>query len=93
MIAAYADVCDMIRLCDSDFNRCRSHMEQLGFISRQYDISFDKEEMGKQLERISFSQDSAAAEELEELWALIRRVRKRIWKTVNLRKKLALCKR
>lgn len=93
VIASYADVCDMVRVCDSDFDHCRSHMEQLVFICRQYRIAFDKEEMAERLEQISFSQAYVPEEELEVLGTLIQRIRKDIWKTVDLRKKLALCKR
>ena len=29
VIASYADICDMVRVCDDDFNLCRSHIVSL----------------------------------------------------------------
>lgn len=93
VIACYADVCDRLRLCYNDFDLCRSHREQLDFIYRKYRISFDKEELRCELERISFSAASIEKEELDIVLDFIRNVRKMIWKQADFKKKLALCKR
>lgn len=93
VIACYADICDMIRVCNSDFDVCRSHIEQLDFIERTYKIKFDKEEICQQIEKISFSAEIGKEEELEEIRTLLGMVRKMIWEQADFKKKLALCKR
>lgn len=93
VIASYADVCDMIRVCEPDFSFCRSHLEQLTFISLQYQMVFDKETICQLIEQISFSKQPISEEELEQLVRLISGIRKMIWKRVNIRKKAALCRR
>ena len=93
VIASYADICDMARVCDSDFNLCRSHMEQLEFMMNQYRFAFDKEMVCQWLEQISFSRNNISNEEIKVLCSLLHRMRRAIWKAVSLKKKLALCKR
>lgn len=93
VIACYADICDMIRVCEPDFALCRSHSEQLNFICGHYYMAFDEEAIGHALEQISFSPKMISEEELEQLAALIGTIRKAIWKSVTFKKKMALCKR
>lgn len=92
-IFGYADICDMLRVCNADFDLCRSHIEQLDFISVKYKISFDKEEMCHRLEEISFSMAQAKKEDLEIILHFVKKVRMIIWKQADFKKKLALCKR
>ena len=92
-IASYADVCDMIRVCEPDFALCRSHFEQLSFICLNYQVAFDKRMICGWLEQISFSQEPISEEELEQLTLLIQTIRKTIWKTVDLKKRAALYRR
>lgn len=93
VIASYADICDMVRVCDRDFNLCRSHMEQLEFIINNYGFALEKETVCQWLEQISFSRKNVSNEEIKTLRDLLHEMRKAIWRTVSLRKKLALCKR
>lgn len=93
VIACYADVCDMIRLCDKQFNSCRSHMEQMLYISAHYCIIEEREKMCDCLEQASFSEDSISSEVLQSLSDMIRKIRKAIWKTERLRNRIRLCKR
>ncbi len=93
VIASYADICDMVRVCDDDFNLCRSHMEQLEFIISRYSFAIEKETVCQWLEQISFSTKNVSNEEIKTLRSLLHGMRKAIWKAVSLRKKLALCKR
>lgn len=88
-IASYADICDMIRLCEAEFSLCRSHYEQLSFISLNYQVAFDKKLICRWLEQISFSQECIPDEELEQLLFLISRIRKAIWKNASWKKRLA----
>ncbi|MGN0154674.1 MAG: transglutaminase domain-containing protein [Lachnospiraceae bacterium] len=93
MIACYADVCDRIRLCDSVFNCCRSHREQLCYIREHYLPDIDVEQFCEELERMSFSNGSVSEQEKKEIYELIRSLRKQIWKQAGMKKKLALWKR
>ena len=90
VIASYADICDMIRLCEPDFALCRSHLEQLSFICLNYQVAFDKKVICRWLEQISFSQKCISEEELEQLLFLIRNIKKAIWKNENWKKRAAL---
>ena len=93
VIASYADVCDMIRVCDPDFALCRSHLEQLAFIGGHYHITFDKEIICHLIEQISFSKQEVSEKELETLTHIIGETRKTIWKRAGIKKKAALCRR
>ncbi|MCM1158666.1 MAG: transglutaminase-like domain-containing protein [Bacteroidales bacterium] len=93
VIACYADICDMLRLCYTGFNLCRSHREQLDFIGEQYGIDFNREEMCKRLERLSFSASGLSGEELKTLREQIAVMRKCIWKQASVKEKIGLCKR
>lgn len=93
VIASYADVCDMIRVCEPDFSLCRSHLEQLAFISLRYQMTFDQKLISQFIEQISFSKQSISEAELEQVAQLISEIRKMIWKSVNIRKKAALFRR
>lgn len=93
MIASYADVCDMIRLCDKSFNACRSHQEQLLYIAAHYYTVQEREKMCDYLERASFSKERISSEILGMLSDMIRQIRRAIWKTERLRNRIRLCKR
>lgn len=93
LIACYADLCAMLRICYSDFDLCRSHMEQLDFMKAQYEVDFDAEEVCEWIEKISFSMEELGDEEMNALWSDMDQVRKQIWRLAAWREKLALCKR
>lgn len=93
VIACYANVCDMIRLCDLNFNLCRSHKEQLAFMQENYAVDMDLEKLKINLEQLSFSRNSISLEELKNLRDVIDQIRKNIWKQAAFKKKIALCKR
>ena len=92
-IASYADICDRIRLCETDFALCRSHSEQLSFIGLKYQVAFDKKMICRWLEQISYSQECISEKELEQLLLWMRNIRKAIWKNVNWKKRVALYRR
>ena len=93
VIACYADVCDMIRVCDEQFNACRSHQEQMMYISAHYCMIEEREKMCDCLEQASFSEDNISSEILQSLSDMIRQIRKAIWKTERLRNRIRLWKR
>ena len=93
VIAYYADLCDMARMCDASFNACKSHREQLQYINGHFGMDLNVDELTNQLEQISYSQQSLADEELLRMLALLKQVRKNIWKTADMKKRLRLCRR
>lgn len=54
LIARYADICNMLRICDEEFVRCRNHYEQLTFIVQRYQIDLNIHDFCKLLEMLSF---------------------------------------
>lgn len=93
VIALYADLCDMLRICDASFAYCKSHMEQLVYMGAQYEISMDYERICEQLEQISFSREPLLKEQTEEIRKLLKQVKKAVWKNVSWSYKAALFRR
>lgn len=92
-VACYADVCDMIRVCDDGFDACRSHGEQLMYISSRYYAIPEPEKVCEQLEQISFGESLVSGEILEGIMKLTRQIRRAIWKKESMKNKIRLCKR
>ena len=90
VIARYADICDMLRLSDNNFNGCRSHREQLEYIASNYAIDFDVEDIKVKLERMSFHDEYPEADIINELFELIAAVRKQIINNSKLKMKIKL---
>ncbi len=93
VIAYYADLCDAIRVCNDDFNVCKSHKEQLEYINGNYYMNIDVIEFSRKLEQISFSQHSLEEEELMQLLAVLKGIRKAIWQNINFQQKMRLIRR
>ena len=93
VIAYYADLCDVIRVCNDDFNACKSHREQLEYINGNFYMDIDVTEYSCILERISFSEHSLEEEELTQLLAILKQVRKAVWQNINNRQKIRLIRR
>ena len=92
-VACYADVCDMIRVCGDGFDVCRSHGEQLMYISSRYYAIPEPEKVCEQLEQISFGESLVSGEILEGIMKLTRQIRRAIWKKESMKNKIRLCKR
>lgn len=92
-VACYADICDMIRVCDAGFDACRSHGEQLSYISVRYYAIPEQEKVCEQLEQISFGESFISGEILQEVVELTRQIRRAIWKKEKMKNKIRLCKR
>ena len=92
-VACYADVCDMIRVCGDGFDACRSHGEQLMYISSRYYAIPEPEKVCEQLEQISFGESLVSGEILEGIMKLTRQIRRAIWKKESMKNKIRLCKR
>ena len=93
VIAFYADTCNMIRTCDKTFDHCRSHMEQLDYMERQYALEFEKENLCKEIERISFSRENAENAEIEKIRTFVDEARKKIRKSAKFGQRVKLWKR
>lgn len=92
-VACYADICDMIRVCDAGFDACRSHGEQLLYISSRYYAIPEPEKVCGQLEQISFGESFVSVEILQEVVELTRQIRRAVWKKEKIKNKIRLCKR
>lgn len=92
-VACYADICDMIRVCDAGFDACRSHGEQLLYISSRYYAIPKPEKVCGQLEQISFGESFVSVEILQEVVELTRQIRRAVWKKEKIKNKIRLCKR
>lgn len=93
VIARYADVCDRIRLCDKGFDACRSHSEQMLYMSARYCAIDNRDKLCEYLETVSFSPAEVPEEVLQALSDMIVQVRKAIWKKETWRNRIKLCKR
>lgn len=93
VIASYADICDMIRVCNQRFNACRSHSEQIEYIDAHYIVIPAAEYTCEQLELLSFSQDVVSADKIRELAEWMKQVRRAIWKKEGWKNRIRLCKR
>lgn len=93
IVAYYADLCDMLRVCNEDFNTCRSHTEQLEYMNIYLNMSLDVEQCSRQIEKISFSSKGLEDEEWIQLFGILKQIRKAIWQHVSIRQKVRLCKR
>ena len=93
LIARYADVCDRIRLCDKGFDACRSHSEQMLYMSARYCAIDNRDQLCEYLETVSFSPAEMPEEVLQALADMIVQVRKAIWKKETWRNRIKLCKR
>lgn len=90
VIARYADICDMIRMCDESFNHCRSHREQLEYINSKYGLSVDVEDVKEQLESMSFHDEYPDDLAADDLYRLIAAIHKQIVKSAKLKLKIRL---
>lgn len=93
VIAQYADLCDRIRLCDTTFNGCRSHREQLQYMKDRYVLALDVTVCCEWMERISYSAQDISKEQLEQMLDWIHKVRKAVWEQATFMQRMQLCKR
>lgn len=93
LIAYYADLCNMIRVCDVEFNACRSHKEQLEYMKAHYFVQIDELVVGRLLEQLSFSESEPEEAALLELRETLKQIRKAIWKNAGFRQRMQLWKR
>ncbi len=93
IVAYYADLCDMIRVCDKSFNECRSHREQLEYMNLRFHINVDVKDCQMKLEKISFSQNGCNKTEEAIILDILKQIRKAIWKTADWKQKVKLLRR
>lgn len=87
-VARYADICDIIRIFESDYGLCTSHRQQLHFIKEHYHLDFDEGKICRWLECISFSRNKILQEEMAELEELLVTIRRAVWKQTTIRQKI-----
>ena len=93
VVVYYADLCDMLRWCDKDFNACRSHREQLAYMNARLGMSLDVAAYSNQMEQASFSSVGLEDETAIRLKNVLKQIRKCIWKKANFRQRIRLCRR
>ena len=93
VIAGYADVCDMIRVCDVDFDMCRSHKEQLEYINSRYELFIDVDTVKSELEKMSYHDEYPDEQKLAFLCDMIKKIRKQIYNKEQLKNRVKLWKR
>lgn len=93
LISQYADLCDMLRLCDAAYCVCRSHREQLQYMAERYSVMIDITECCELMERISYSDQEASEQEIAKMGSVIREVSREVWKKAKFVQRIQLCKR
>jgi hypothetical protein len=93
VIACYADLCDMLRVCDSSFDYCKSHREQLAYMQEKYQVVMEVDRVCQEIERLSFSRETVDGETLAELKSVFGEVRKAVWRLAGVKKRVRLAKR
>lgn len=93
LVAQYANLCDMLRLCDTAFCACRSHREQLQYMVDRYAIAVDITECCELMERISYSGQKASEQEITKMGEVVREVSRAVWKQAKFAQRIQLCKR
>ncbi len=93
VIARYADVCDMIRVCDKAFDGCRSHREQLLYMQKMYGVLMDADRLTVQLEKMSFHDEYPDEQQLDEICNILMTIKKAILKKAGFRNRFKLWRR
>lgn len=91
MVERYRCLCDMVRIChESDFAACRSHREQLLYISSHYGEIQELERLCQLLERISFDNHEVSEEELFVLMENLKRINRAIQKGESIKNRIRI---
>ncbi len=90
LIACYANICDMERMCNEEFYLCGSHLEQLKLFAAKYQQAFDLKNICEIIERVSFSRQGIEAEEYEMTMSCINELKRAIYHNANMLLKLRL---
>ena len=93
IVARYADLCDMIRVCDVTFDACKSHKEQMVYMKERYGMPDEAQAFADRVEAISFSKHIIEENELMQVGKMIRIIQKLVWEKAKMGDKIKLCKR
>ncbi len=93
LICLYADICDMLRLCDASFNSCSSHLGQLQYMKNHGITILQEQELSEQLEKLSYSLPGISDAEMQTLKPILMKIRKEIWKKAGVLQRLRLYRR
>ena len=93
VVARYADLCDMIRVCDVTFDACKSHKEQMVYMKERYGMPDEAQAFADRVEAISFSKQIIEENELMQVGQMIHIIQKLVWEKAKMGDKIKLCKR
>lgn len=93
LVAYYADICNMLRACDKNFDACRSHYEQLAYMKEHSMTDADIRWLSELLEKISYSPNEVSGEILQQLRTILKNMRKAIWKHASFGNRVKLWRR
>ena len=93
VVARYADLCDMIRVCDVTFDACKSHKEQMVYMKERYGMPDEAQAFADRVEAISFSKQIIEENELMQVGQMIHIIQKIVWEKAKMGDKIKLCKR
>ncbi|MCR5700639.1 MAG: hypothetical protein K6G76_00660 [Lachnospiraceae bacterium] len=90
LIARYSYVCDLLRVCNDDFDKYRSHRDQLTFMKETYDVDMDIDEVTELIERMSFHDDMSDEETFNRISQLMHVIKKNIKKKSSLKNRVKM---
>ena len=93
MIAVYADLCDILRMCDIQFNACKSHKEQLIYMQERGYTDEEIVSLAKEMERVSYSNEVISEEICMHIRKILKQIRKNIWSQASFKKKMRWIRR
>lgn len=93
LVAYYADLCNMLRVCDRYFDDCKSHREQLGYMKERQLMKEDIIWLSRQLEIVTYSEKAVDDELLKQLTMILRNIRRAVWKQASFHNRIKLWKR
>ena len=93
LIAVYADLCDILRMCDMQFNACKSHKEQLIYMQERGYTDEEIVSLAKEMERISYSNEVITEGSCMHIRKILKQIRKNIWRQASFKKKMRWIRR
>ncbi|MBE5924267.1 MAG: hypothetical protein E7271_07355 [Lachnospiraceae bacterium] len=90
LIARYSYVCDLLRICNADFDTYRTHKDQLTFMKDTYGVDMDVDKVTTIIESMSFHDEMPDEKVFEEMSKLTIVLRKAIKKKSGLKNRLKM---
>lgn len=93
LVAYYADLCTMLRICDRYFDDCKSHREQLSYMEERQLMKEDIIWLSRQLEIVTYSEKTVDEELLKQLILILKNIRRAVRKQASFTNRIKLWKR